>query len=637
MSRLRRHRAPADDRLRTRVEADRGRVVVLEGQFAELQRDRAAEAARLGAAEALLPGISARRAICIAELTEATVTWQTARSAIQTGGEEIGITANGIPEAIADADAVTLLELNKAVEGEGARIRALLKTAADAETEAAGLSSEREAVRGDALSVDSDVSALRGKAENHNHRIVGLGTSREERQRSHSSVTARLDAALATSFPDWQHKVATQGNDFVASCRDLVAQWSWHRQSLTQVEASLSPLGAELQSVKATLQTAETAANEAEGRRAAKNAELAASETDRGEILEGRLVEMVRTEYRLRVEGAERALSEAAAKQSEAANFAVAAEHAVASARNALERETDSSHATEQVLLDKLNEVGITRGEAEIGVERGDSWVAAEAARLKILSDAVATEEATLADRRDALAAHCAIDRPMQASEQIDSDLAALEARRNEVSTELVTANAALHADEQVRLRLAEIKSQLETRRVGARVWNQLDELIGSADGAKFRRFAQSMTFSHLIRLANRHLNDLHPRYELQRAPSGELVLQVLDRDMADEVRGVHNLSGGERFLVSLALALGLATMSSSHGIRVESLLIDEGFGSLDRNSMAMAVSVLEQLQATGRRVAVISHLEELKERIAVKVQVVPVGGGRSILDVVMT
>jgi DNA repair protein SbcC/Rad50 len=172
--------------------------------------------------------------------------------------------------------------------------------------------------------------------------------------------------------------------------------------------------------------------------------------------------------------------------------------------------------------------------------------------------------------------------------------------------------------------------------RDAARVWNQLDELIGSADGAKFRRFAQSMTFSHLIRLANRHLNDLYPRYELQRAPSGELVLQVLDRDMADEVRGVHNLSGGERFLVSLALALGLATMSSSHGIRVETLLIDEGFGSLDRNSTAMAVSVLEQLQATGRRVPVISHLEELKERIAVKVQVVPVGGGRSILEVVM-
>ncbi len=113
-----------------------------------------------------------------------------------------------------------------------------------------------------------------------------------------------------------------------------------------------------------------------------------------------------------------------------------------------------------------------------------------------------------------------------------------------------------IHSDNQVRTRIAHLKGALDERREKARVWNQLDELIGSADGSKFRRFAQSLTFNQLIRLANRHLADLHPRYELQRAPGGDLVLQVIDHNMADEVRGVHNLSGGERFLVSLALAL---------------------------------------------------------------------------------
>ncbi len=111
--------------------------------------------------------------------------------------------------------------------------------------------------------------------------------------------------------------------------------------------------------------------------------------------------------------------------------------------------------------------------------------------------------------------------------------------------------------------------------------------------------------------------------------------MQVIDRNMADEVRGVHNLSGGERFLVSLALALGLASMSSSRGIKVESLFIDEGFGALDSTNLAMAVSVLEQLQATGRRVGVISHVAELKERIAVQIEVTPVGTGRSTVRVV--
>jgi exonuclease SbcC len=106
---------------------------------------------------------------------------------------------------------------------------------------------------------------------------------------------------------------------------------------------------------------------------------------------------------------------------------------------------------------------------------------------------------------------------------------------------------------------------------------------------------------------------------------------------MADEVRGVHSLSGGERFLVSLSLALGLASMSSSRGIRVESLFIDEGFSALDANSVAMAVSVLGNLQATGRQVGVISHVEELKERMLVRIEITPVGGGRSVLQVVTT
>lgn len=112
------------------------------------------------------------------------------------------------------------------------------------------------------------------------------------------------------------------------------------------------------------------------------------------------------------------------------------------------------------------------------------------------------------------------------------------------------------------------------------------------------------------------------------------MMIQVIDYDMAGEVRGVHNLSGGERFLVSLALALGLAEMSTGRGLRIESLFIDEGFGALDSASLGQAISVLEQLHASGRRVGVISHVEEVKERIPVQVRVTPVARGRSEVNV---
>ncbi|WP_369825701.1 SbcC/MukB-like Walker B domain-containing protein [Novosphingobium sp. HII-3] len=112
------------------------------------------------------------------------------------------------------------------------------------------------------------------------------------------------------------------------------------------------------------------------------------------------------------------------------------------------------------------------------------------------------------------------------------------------------------------------------------------------------------------------------------------MLVQVIDHDLAGEVRGLHNLSGGERFLVSLALALGLSEMSTGQGLRIESLFIDEGFGALDSASLGAAIAMLEQLHATGRRVGVISHIEEVKERIPVKIAVTPVARGRSVVEV---
>ena len=90
---------------------------------------------------------------------------------------------------------------------------------------------------------------------------------------------------------------------------------------------------------------------------------------------------------------------------------------------------------------------------------------------------------------------------------------------------------------------------------------------------------------------------------------------------MCDEIRTVYSLSGGESFLISLALALGLSSLSSNN-LKVESLFIDEGFGSLDADSLRTAMEALEQLQMQGRKIGVISHVQEMSERISVQVQV---------------
>ncbi|MGM8931495.1 AAA family ATPase [Salinicola halophyticus] len=158
--------------------------------------------------------------------------------------------------------------------------------------------------------------------------------------------------------------------------------------------------------------------------------------------------------------------------------------------------------------------------------------------------------------------------------------------------------------------------------------WERLNGLIGSADGKRFRRIAQAYNLDHLLTHANQHLRALTPRYRLIRGGS-ELGILVIDGDMADERRSVHSLSGGETFLVSLALALGLASMAS-HQLAIESLFIDEGFGSLDPESLALAMDALDGLQAQGRRVGVISHVQEMHERIPLQIRVEPSGNGAS-------
>lgn len=139
---------------------------------------------------------------------------------------------------------------------------------------------------------------------------------------------------------------------------------------------------------------------------------------------------------------------------------------------------------------------------------------------------------------------------------------------------------------------------------------------------------AQGVTLDLLVELANKQLHQLKPRYQLKRADFG-LGLFVIDRDMGDTPRSTRSLSGGERFLISLSLALALSGLEGRQSF-VDTLFIDEGFGSLDAESLDLAIDALEMLQGQGRKVGVISHVEALKDRIPVQVQVVRQGAGRS-------
>ncbi len=171
------------------------------------------------------------------------------------------------------------------------------------------------------------------------------------------------------------------------------------------------------------------------------------------------------------------------------------------------------------------------------------------------------------------------------AQQRPETDAAEADAAANRLAESLTAdrlrqgaARGRLTADDANRARLADLTVAIEAQKAQHGLWATLAGLIGSADGQKMRNFAQSLSLDMLLGHANRHLDDLARRYRLERVAGANLDIQVIDREMGDERRGVHSLSGGELFLVSLALALGLSAMAAGTAGGISTLFIDEGF-----------------------------------------------------------
>jgi exonuclease SbcC len=257
----------------------------------------------------------------------------------------------------------------------------------------------------------------------------------------------------------------------------------------------------------------------------------------------------------------------------------------------------------------------------------------AERQQLQAQADALTRAQAELDSRAQALVQQQADEHARALTDRSHDELSAMLQDQGEALKALQQAMGALQRQLQDNAALRQSRQSLvdamALRQREVARWGRLNELIGAADGKKFRNFAQGLTFDILIHHANRQLQKLSDRYLLVRDNSQPLELNVMDNYQAGEVRPTRNLSGGESFLVSLALALGLSHMASRN-VRVDSLFLDEGFGTLDEDALDTALTALSGLQQSGKLVGVISHVGMLKERIATQIRVEPGPGGRS-------
>lgn len=260
-------------------------------------------------------------------------------------------------------------------------------------------------------------------------------------------------------------------------------------------------------------------------------------------------------------------------------------------------------------------------------------WIENERKKIQQLSDTLLQSKTLLHEHKSSLEKHQLLQFSKISMQEVDEKLELVKQTLSELTREDAAAEQQIKQDTENRTKSGTMLKQIEAQAVVVDNWARLNHVIGSADGKKFRHKAQEYTLDVLLGYANVHLDMLSKRYLLQRISNG-LGLQVVDLDMGNEVRTVNSLSGGESFLVSLALALGLASLSSSR-MKVESLFIDEGFGALDPDTLNVAMDALERLHNQGRKVGVISHVQEMTERIPVQIKVNKQNGGKSVVKVI--
>lgn len=374
-----------------------------------------------------------------------------------------------------------------------------------------------------------------------------LAASRQEREEAivkeqSTLLTQSLSAAdLLFGNSEWQKAWLQNPETFRKTLTDFARQWHENTEKLHQLERQESAQKAECESLASFLPSLEKQAEESGQLHEKNRAAFSSLQAERKKLLNGRSADSVEQEYIRRMEELKERLKKLSATQTEQSGIA------------------DQTRGIADQIAKDLTEASadLLRRKAALDKWTADYLDSSGGEPLEVILSRYTQEKTELAFR--------------------------------------------LRTQTENKAKVSGLQEELNVRRTESERWAKLNELAGSADGAKFRRIAQGYTLDILLNYANVQLRELTRRYRLERVPE-TLALQVIDRDMCDEVRTVHSLSGGESFLVSLALALGLSSLSSNR-MRVESLFIDEGFGSLDAETLRVAMDALESLRTQGRKI----------------------------------
>ncbi|MGR7919645.1 AAA family ATPase [Zobellella denitrificans] len=421
----------------------------------------------------------------------------------------------------------------------------------------------------------------------------------------------------------------TDISSLLETLRARLKSWQAQVKKKAEIEKQIADIDSEAKRLNAVIETQSTALAEKRERLEILKKELSAGNDERKALYDDKNPDDEERRLNKAVsdaEGAERQARELHNEIQQKWNTAKA--HVESLKKRIDQREPELSRLTTEFSA-ALASVGFSNEEQFLAAILPSERRAELVAKAKDLEERQTDLKARQKDRQARLATEMARKVTDKLLDELEPQFNAYEESLKELREIIAGLKHKLNENTAAKERIKEKQAAIEAQRNECRRWENLHDLIGSSDGKKYRNFAQGLTFEMMIGHANRQLQKMTDRYLLVRDDAQPLELNVVDNYQAGEIRSTKNLSGGESFIVSLSLALGLSHMASKN-VRVDSLFLDEGFGTLDEEALDTALETLAGLQQDGKLIGVISHVPALKERISTQIQVTPQTGGRS-------
>jgi len=450
----------------------------------------------------------------------------------------------------------------------------------------------------------------------------GLVKLRADFAERRQAVTAKLQPLGIADIPE------TDISSLIESLKKRLEAWQAQVKNKADIEKQIADIDSEVKRLDAVIETQSTTLTEKLERLETLKKELAAGSDERT-LYGDKNPDDEERRLNKAISDAEDAEKQARERHNELQQKWNTAKAHVESLKKRIDQREPELTGLENKFAAALAPVGFSNEEQFLAAILPSESRAELTAMAKDLDERQADLKARQKDRDTRLASEMARKISDKSLEELEPQFKAHEEALKELRDIIAGLKHKLSENTAAKERIKEKQAAIEAQKKECRRWENLHELIGSADGKKYRNFAQGLTFEMMIGHANRQLQKMTDRYLLARDDAQPLELNVVDNYQAGEIRSTKNLSGGESFIVSLSLALGLSHMASKN-VRVDSLFLDEGFGTLDEEALDTALETLAGLQQDGKLIGVISHVPALKERISTQIQVTPQTGGRS-------